>query len=213
LSLFVTIYFERSEIDHFFPKITTLSDLTKMDESIDNFVAFTGSSQDVARRYLGLTENNLEQAIQLFFDSPDLGGDQGAQTPAPPLPTSTRPSRQISGHEGEESRHPVELSDDDDMEIDNGNEDHEASRAAAVGRAADYEDDEAIARRMQEELYAGGDGGTGYGGDGVRAPIGRTTETLVGGHDGGWQPDGMQEEVMRQFRSRPRPGGSSCMYL
>jgi hypothetical protein len=181
-----------------------------MDEAIESFIAFTGSSADVARRYLGLTENNPEQAIQLFFDSPDLGGDSAAQTTAPPVPTSTRPSRRPPGREGEESRHPVELSDDD-MDVDHDDEDDEALRAAAVGRAADYEDDEAIARRMQEELYAGGDGG--FDADGIRAPIGRTTETLVGGHDGHYQPDDLQDDAMRLFRARAGRGGSSCKYL
>lgn len=177
-----------------------------MDEHIDNFMAFTGSNADVARRYLGLTENNFEQAIQLFFDSPDLGGPPPPAS-APPIPTSSRPSPQPS-----RTRHKdlIEVSDDEGDTQMSDDDDDEASMAAAVARAAEVEDDEAIARRMQEELYAGGDASGGFDTDGVRAPIGRTTETLVGGHDGGWTPEDMDAAVLQQLRNRARPGGSSC---
>ncbi len=184
-----------------------------MDEAVDHFIAFTGSSPDVARRYLGLTENNTEQAIQLFFDSPDLasGIDQPSQTSAPPVPTSTRPQPQIASDGTEDSRKSPPVGSDEDLMdmdyIDDG--DDSAARAAAVGRAADYEDDEAIARRLQEEFYAGGDASGGYDADGVRAPIERRTETLVGGPGGDWPPDDMHAAVLQQMRSRQQ--GRACM--
>jgi hypothetical protein len=163
---------------------------TVMDDAIDTFVAFTGATPDIARRYLEMTENNGEQAIQLYFDSPDLasGVGQGIPSPAPPIPSSTRPPLGVSAGL-ENSRGVVHLDDDDeDMADVNDEAGHdEATSAAAIAQAADYEDDEAIARRMQEELYAGGDSsGGGFGGDGVRAPIERRTETLVGGPGGDW---------------------------
>jgi hypothetical protein len=149
-----------------------------------------------------MTENNTEQAIQLFFDSPDLASSiaQGSQAAAPSIPTPTPPQR--SARVGRQDEHGVVHldSEDDDMDID----DHDAqatSRAEAVGGAADYEDDEAIARRLQEELYTGGDA-SGYDADGVRAPMARTTETLVGGHDGDWRPDDMNAAILQQMRSR-----------
>lgn len=89
------------------------------------------------------------------------------------------------------------------MEVD---DDDERSTAAAIGRAADFEDDEAIARRMQEELYAGGDSAGGFDADGVRAPIGRTTETLVGGPGGDWGHDDVQAAVAEQMRLRQQRG-------
>jgi hypothetical protein len=160
-----------------------------MDEAIDTFVAFTGATPEVARRYLEMTENNGEQAIQLYFDSPDLASGVGAApSSAPPIPSSTRPQPLGTSAGRENARGVVNLDDDDDEDMADVNDEtghDEATSAAAIAQAADYEDDEAIARRMQEELYAGGDSG-GFGGDGVRAPIERRTETLVGGPGGDW---------------------------
>ncbi len=179
-----------------------------MDNAVDHFMAFTNASAEVARRYLGLTENNSEQAIQLFFDSPELasGLEQASpQSAPPPIPTSSRPRVPPARTNTENARAAVIVDSDDDenMDLDEDNdEDNDAARAAALGRAADYEDDEAIARRMQEELYAGGDASGGFGADGVRAPIGRVTETLVGGADGDWSPDDMNAAVMQQMGAR-----------
>ncbi|TVY30415.1 UBX domain-containing protein [Lachnellula hyalina] len=175
-----------------------------MDDIIDTFVAFTGATPDVARRYLEMTDNNSEQAIQLYFDSPDLasGLGQSTQPSAPSIPSSTRPQPRAASAGREDSKGVVHLDDDDEdmIDLDDGGQ---ATSAAAIGRAADYEDDEAIARRMQEEFYGGGDASGGLGADGVRAPIGRTTETLVGGHGGGgWGADDMQAAVEQQMRNR-----------
>jgi len=180
-----------------------------MDEAIDHFMAFTGSTADVARRYLGLTDNNTEQAIQLFFDSPDLA----SSTEPPPIPTSTRPAVRATNVGQEDASGVVHLDSDNEegMDIDDPDENEAASQAEALSRAADYEDDEAIARRMQEELYAGGDASGGYDADGVRAPIGRRTETLVGGPDGDWPPDDMHAAVLQQMRNRQQ--ARSCMYF
>jgi hypothetical protein len=180
-----------------------------MDEAIDHFMAFTGSTVDVARRYLGLTDNNTEQAIQLFFDSPDLA----SSAEPPPIPTSTRPAVRATNVGQEDASGVVHLDSDseEDMDIDDPDEGEAALQAEALSRAADYEDDEAIARRMQEELYAGGDASGGYDADGVRAPIGRRTETLVGGPDGDWPPDDMHAAVLQQMRNRQQ--ARSCMYF
>lgn len=78
------------------------------------------------------------------------------------------------------------------------------------------EDDEAMARRLQEEMYGSGGGRSG-GGDfdeeGVRAPMARTTETLVG-PGGDWNDDenemraAIAEQMMArgQRRQQGRPG-------
>lgn len=155
-----------------------------MDEAIEFFTSISGAGPDVARRYLALTDNVVEQAVQLYFDSPDLatGAEQESQPPPPPIPSSTRPRSQAGGDGASSARrtHTVD-SDDEDLLDTDYNDDDGHSRAAAVGRAAEIEDDAAMARRLQEEMYAGGDAGGGVDADGVRAPIGRTTETLVGG--------------------------------
>lgn len=182
-----------------------------MAEAIDGFMAFTGESADVARRYLGLTDNNAEQAIQLFFDSPDLATvvPQETQPPAPPIPTASRP--EVPNSSRQASRQQVVLDDsdnDDDMDLDHEEEDEDTSAAVAVSRAADYDDDEAMARRMQEELYAGGDASGGFDADGVRAPIGRVTETLVDA-GGDWGHDDMHAAVLAQMRARRNHGAGS----
>jgi UBX domain-containing protein 7 len=180
-----------------------------MDDAIGHFMAFTGAGADVARRYLGLTENNHEQAIQLFFDSPELasGLDQQPEPSAPPVPTSTRPQTGSASAGQGTSKEAIEIGSDDDENMDlddddNDEEDAERVAATAAAHAADLEDDEAIARRMQEELYAGGDASGGYDADGVRAPIGRRTETLVGGPEGDWDTEDMHAAVLQQMRGR-----------
>ena len=171
-----------------------------MDENVETFASFTGATPEVARRYLGMTDNNAEQAIQLFFDSPDLASSvsQAPQAPAPPVPTSTHPKRSTSGSRPESQPMIHVDSDGDDMDVDDDQQ--AASRAQAAAQAADYDDDEAYARRMQEEMYAGGDGG--FDAEGIRAPIARTTETLVGGPGDDWGPEDMNAAVLQQMRAR-----------
>jgi hypothetical protein len=173
-----------------------------MDDPVTTFTAFTGATPEIARRYLGVTENNPEQAIQLFFDSPDLasGIDRSSQQPqprAPSIPRSTHPQQRSTSAGREDAQGVVHLDSDDEAEMDL-DEDNEQSAARA---AAEIEDDEAMAMRMQEEIYAGGDSSGGYDVDGVRAPIARTTETLVGGPDTDYAED-IHAQSMQQFRSR-----------
>jgi hypothetical protein len=176
------------------------------DDSVNTFVAFTNATPDVARRYLGMTEGNPQQAIQLYFDSPDLASGVGTPSAAPPIPASSRPPR-VPGSEHQDRQGVAHLdSDGDDMDIDNeGDESDSAATAAQAAREADLEDDAAMARRMQEEFYTGGDASGGYDAEGVRAPLARTTETLVGGPGGDWTQDDMQAAVLQQMRARQRP--------
>lgn len=172
------------------------------------FVNVTGATPDVARRYLEMTENNTEHAIQLFFDSPDLASTVGQrpQVSAPPVLSATHPQRATSSSRQNE-RTVVPVDSDEDMVIDD--DEQAASRARAVGQAADYEDDEAMARRMQEELYAGGDAAGGHDADGVRAPMQRTTETLVGGPGGDYGHDDMNAAILQQMRARQQARATS----
>ncbi|CZS94705.1 hypothetical protein WAI453_013371 [Rhynchosporium graminicola] len=173
-----------------------------MEENIEHFMAFTGATAEVAKRYLGLTENDAQQAIQLYFDSPDLatGVDSIPQASSPSVPTSTRPQ---SGAQASRRLDATDSDNEDLMDIDfNDGSDDEVSRVAAISRAAELEDDEAMARRMQEEMYAGGDASGGHDADGVRAPIGRKTETLVGGPGEDYAPDDMHAALLEQMRLR-----------
>ena len=162
-----------------------------MDEQIQTFCSFTGGTPEQAQRYLSLTDGNVEQAAELFFTSPDLGA--AATTPSQPQAQSSR-------------ENPINIDDDDD--------DVQETGRGGAGMSS-TEDDEAMARRLQEEMYGSGGGG-GRGGDfdeeGVRAPMARTTETLVGpGVD--WHDDegdmraAIAEQMMaRDQRRQGRPG-------
>jgi hypothetical protein len=147
------------------------------DELIANFTAITEATPERARQYLTLTESNLEQAVQLYFDSG--GADMGAAMPQQPAqPASRRYNQDDNGV--------VTIDSDDDD--------------------APYEDDEAMARRLQQEAY----GTAGGGEEDVRAPMARTTETLVGpgstwvGDDG----DDVDAAVQEQMMARQRRGWS-----
>ena len=80
-----------------------------------------------------------------------------------------------------------------------------------------------MAKRLQEELYGEGGHGSGFGSgpgaDGVRAPIARTTETLVapdpswaggggGGGGGGDDEDDLGSAILSQLRRQRHPPGT-----
>jgi len=150
------------------------------DELIANFTAFTEATPERARQYLTLTENNLEQAVQLYFDNGGI--DMGATFPQQPA----QPAQPASRRYNEDNNGVVTIDSDDDEPA--------------------YEDDEAMARRLQQEAY-----GTAGGEEEVRAPMARTTETLVGpgstwvGDDG----DDVDAAVQEQMMARQRRGRSS----
>lgn len=161
-----------------------------MDENIANFTAITSADPERAQQYLTLTENNLEQAIQLYFDSD--GADMGASMPQQPAQQSQPTTRSSGPAYREDDDGVVTIDSDDEIETRGGHQ------------PAAYEDDEAIARRMQEEMY-----GQGGGEEEVRAPMARTTETLVGGPGGYYQgePEGnMQAAIAEQMMARQRRG-------
>ncbi|KAI9841462.1 MAG: hypothetical protein M1837_000680 [Sclerophora amabilis] len=206
-----------------------------MDDEVAQFTGITGSSPEKAEQYLRISEGNLEHAIQLFFDSGgiDLQDQDAAATtttsaPAPvsqpPLPPSLRPQQGTSSTRRNDDGviqidSDEEISDDNDPEI-TGYKRHGASRSRNAPLTGDsapsstqpprgIEDDEAMARRMQEELYGSNPGGASADAidpDGVRAPMARTTETLVG-PDSNWgndDPEQMRAAVAAQMQARRR---------
>ena len=173
-----------------------------MDELIANFTAITSADPTRAQQYLSLTDGNLEQAIQLYFDSD--GADMGATPAAAAAQAPTTGSASRTGYtEGPGGL--VTIDDDDD--------DNQVDSSVRHGQA--YEDDEAIARRMQEDMYSQGEQEQE-----VRAPMARTTETLVGpeadyyagggggggGGGVGGDEDDMNAAVMEQMMNRQRRG-------
>jgi hypothetical protein len=165
------------------------------EESIVNFCSITSCDPAKATQYLQLTDGNFEQAIQLFFDAPGLDFTPSA----PSQPSAAAPSAQ----------NPITIDSDDDMDFD------PAPQGATPPRAQPgVEDDEAMARRLQQEMYGGG-GPRGAGDDEVRAPMQRTTETLVG-PGANWGPADDEEDIdalVQEQLARRRTGMPHTSYI
>ncbi|KAL2170776.1 hypothetical protein VTG60DRAFT_4431 [Thermothelomyces hinnuleus] len=173
------------------------------EEDINAFVGITGANRTAAERMLELCSSDLEQAVQLWFADEDL--QQSLSNAGPSTTTtasrSSRPSRPQIGRE--DAQGVIHIDSDDDVpmvedEADDGDE------AAGVARRAQEEEDAAMAQRLQEELYSGQNAGEG----GVRAPIARTTETLVApayGDDDDGGHVAILEQIRRRQQSRARP--------
>ena len=195
------------------------------DDLVTQFTTITAATSSVATQYLRLGGGDLEQAIQLFFANDGADLEPAGANHTPPVPaSSTRPP----GHE-----HPytdgqgiVHLDSDEDNDPsytgDNDDEVHETRAQAPASRRTDsiqrgvseirppVEEDEALARRLQEEDYGGLQDGGGSNAlrdqDGYRAPIARTTQTLVG--PGSFDPSNEEEmraAVMEQMMARRAP--------
>lgn len=209
-----------------------------MDEdTIAQFASITGSSPALAAQYLRLADNNTEQAIELFYANEGADLEPSSQPPhsshPPPIPApSTRPTGHKRGYQDEEGVVHLD-SDQEDLDYSDDNAAETAGQTritlSTAGRATSalqtssnatppagqgsmpVDDDEAIARRLQEEFY----GAAGRSGEvgaevldehGYRAPIGRTTETLVG--PGSFDPtddEEMRAAVMEQMAARRQP--------
>ena len=152
------------------------------DDAVAQFTAFTGADPERALQYLRVADDNVEQAVSLFFESG--GVDLGSSLPN----ESTRPDI------GSSAMRPIDVEEDTD-----------ATRAVAAEQSV--EDDEAMARRLQSEMYESSSGPPRHDDvdpeTGVRAPMARTTETLADpvGH---WQddPEEMRAAVMEQMQAR-----------
>lgn len=189
-----------------------------MDESISTFVSITGATADVARGFLQITNGDFERAVGLYFENPELASGVGAgvseSSSGPANPASTARHGPSIGRE--DASGVIHISDDDDdddvmRDHDAGSgEDSERVAAEYAAAMAQEEEDAAMAKRLQEELYQGGSGGPGEGAgalDDVRAPIARTTETLVApdpAWDGGVD-DETTQRFLEQLRSRRHP--------
>ena len=217
------------------------------DETVAQFASITGSSPALAAQYLRLAEYHTEQAIELFYANDGADLEPSLQPPhsqPPPVPApSTRPTGRARGYQDEDGvvhldsdQEDPDYSDDDEVEVarQDRREPSTAGRPTTtlqtsssatppVSRApVAIDDDEAIARRLQEEFYgaAGRSGGASaemVDEHGYRAPIGRTTETLVG--HGSFDPnddDEMRAAVMEQManrRQQPRHRGERSLWL
>lgn len=198
------------------------------DVAVVQFVSFTSSTPERAAQYLRLTDGDIQQAIDLYFvnDGNDPSGSASSIHPqnpqAPPVPSSrTRPPGYRQEYEDEQGVVHLD-SDPDDSENNRPRQPEAASRhASATERprsaiqtsssmtspiaqaSSTVDDDEAMARRLQEEFYTSAGAGVEVGPGGIRAPLGRTTETLVGpGSFDVNDEDEMRVAVMEQMRAR-----------
>ncbi len=186
-------------------------------EEIEAFIGITGANRTAAERMMELCGSDLEQAVQLWFADEDLqrtltnAGSSTAPAAAGPSTasrqTSSGPSRPSRRHVGrEDAQGVIHIDSDDDVAMTEDeafgqfDEADDASEAANVARRAQEDEDAAMAKRIQEELYSSGPAGEGD----VRAPLARTTETLVGPSYGG-EDDGhsvVLEQLRRQQQTR-----------
>ncbi|XWX02325.1 hypothetical protein V2A60_010362 [Cordyceps javanica] len=194
------------------------------EENISSFAGITGSSTDVARGFLEVAGGDLERAVALFFENPELvsgmsaglsGTSGSSRAPVATAPAATTSStRTRGGAAREDSSGVIHIpSDDDEMDYgyaDSGAEEthndddvdgHQAAQLAA--NYAQEDEDAAMARRLQEELYQQGGGGADAE---VRAPIARTTETLVA-PESAWGPDDDAALLESLRRRRPAARG------
>lgn len=133
-----------------------------------------------AERMLELCGSELEQAIQLWFTDEDLQRSLSNAGPSTATAGGTgsstsRPSAGNRPHIGrEDAQGVIHIDSDDDVPMTEDETD-DADEAVNVARQAQEDEDAAMAKRLQEELYAGQPTDE----SGVRAPMARTTETLI----------------------------------
>src|SRR5436305_13481688 len=94
-----------------------------MAEAVAQFTAVTGLDTEKAQQYLQLSDGDLETAIQLYFESPDLGdaATHGSQ----------RPSTSTALHDGSTS---IRTDDAGVVHIDSDDESDEAASATYGSR-------------------------------------------------------------------------------
>jgi hypothetical protein len=169
------------------------------DEAIFQFTAITSATPEQAERYLQLTDGNLEQAIQLYFEDPSLGAEHtSSSTTAPRAPETT--SSVPSDHVRSTEREVIQIDSDDDSDVQMLDE--------VPVIPPDTADDAEMARRLQEEMYGGATETTDI--DDIRAPMARTRETLVGGADYEDMTDAdMSALIQQQILGRQRRANGS----
>ncbi|PYH43391.1 DNA-protein crosslink repair co-factor UBX5, partial [Aspergillus saccharolyticus JOP 1030-1] len=162
---------------------------------VAQFTEITGSKPELAIQYLQLADFNIEQAMQLYFEN---GGAPLTDEPA----SSTSAPQQASRARGyEDDSGVVHIGSDDETTVDEST----PSARNLPSHNAHFEDDAAMARRLQEEMYRG----AGAEEEEVRAPMARTTETLVG-PEADFDDGDMHASILSQLRARQqrhnRPG-------
>ncbi|KAM7202730.1 UBX domain containing protein [Rhypophila sp. PSN 637] len=186
------------------------------DNQVAEFVGITNASEHAARRIIDMCSGDVEQSIMLWFADEDLQrtlsmpetatAASSSTSAAAPAGRSRQARRQAARQIGREDAQGVIHIDSDDGDVDGDVEmtdlegsDGEDNGDASVARRAQEEEDAVVARRMQEELYGNAQG---VDEDGVRAPMARTTETLVDPVFAGFGGFGGEEILNRTSRTQ-----------
>lgn len=175
------------------------------DETIAQFTSITSASPSQAAQYLSLADGHLEQAIQLFFENPDLASNTTAPTQPVSQPQQSRGSRRQQSGYTEDDDGVIHLDSDDGepMVDDEDDDDVEMIGSNTIRQTVDEDADAEMARRLQNEMYQSN---SGMEADTVRAPIERVRQTLVGGE---YDYDDADVSAMIQERiHRSRQGAS-----
>ncbi|KAJ4297397.1 UBX domain protein Ubx2 [Collariella sp. IMI 366227] len=177
------------------------------DEDVESFMGITGADRRAAQQMLELCGSELEQAIQLWFNDEELQRSLTNPAPSTATASASRPSRPSRPQIGrEDAQGVIHIDSDDDVPMTDFDDD-DADDVTSVARRAQEEEDAAMAKRLQEELYGGGGQPQPTDEEGIRAPMARTTETLVAptyGHDDDGH-DAVLEQLRRRQQARARP--------
>lgn len=160
------------------------------DDLVAQFTSITSADPSRAQQYLQVADHDLAQAIQLFFenDGADMSGA---------LPSQSGPTAQPTGDTAANA-----------MTIDS---DDEGGGGVGLGDRQEAESDEAMARRLQNEMYGAGGGVGGADLDpetGVRRPMARTAETLAA--PSGFQDEDEIQAMVAEQMARRRARGGNC---
>lgn len=188
-------------------------------DDVESFMGITGANKTAAERMLELCGSDLAQAVQLWYTDEDLQRsltNTGPSTAAVGTSASagrpSRPNRPQVGREDAQGVIHIDSDDDvpmtEDESVGQLDDPGDASEAVNVARAAQEEEDAAMAKRLQEELYSGQPADEG----GVRAPMARTTETLVEPTYGP-ADDGDHVAMMNYLRRSRQPRGELMISL
>ncbi|KAM7216117.1 hypothetical protein V8F06_008492 [Rhypophila decipiens] len=184
------------------------------DDQVAEFVGITNASENAARRIIDMCSGDVEQSVMLWFADEDLQrtlsmpetatAASSSTSAAAPAGPSRQARRQAARQIGREDAQGVIHIDSDDGDVDmtdlEGSDD-EDDGVASVARRAQEEEDAAVARRMQEELYGNAQA---VDEDGVRAPLARTTETLVDPVYAGFGGEEILNRMSRTQRAQNR---------
>lgn len=175
-----------------------------MDEAIAQLVSITACTPEIARQYVQLADGDTNQAVQLFFENggADLAGTTVSAPPPPPSTSRVPPSGN--------PQNPISVEDDDEGGISDDNDPEITGYRPGQHASTSVDDDEAMARRLQEEIYGDPE-------HSIRAPIARQSDTLLGpGADtrplSGTSLDEAVQERMQSLQQRRRQGKISVRF-